>query len=66
MVPPKQRKPEELQKTESIRIRVSSADKATLERAARKDGVGLSTWLLILGLRAARETEKDGGKPAHP
>lgn len=51
------RKPDVLRKEESIRIRVSVSDKATLEEAARRDGLGLSSWLLMQGLQAARRAK---------
>lgn len=56
MSEPKQpRKPPELRKDESIRIRVTAEQKETLVQAAEKDGQGLSQWLLRLGLREARK-----------
>jgi uncharacterized protein (DUF1778 family) len=56
MPEPKQtRKPPELRKDESIRIRVTAEQKEALTQAAQKDGQGLSSWLLRLGLREARK-----------
>lgn len=54
--PKKRRKPKALRKEESIRIRVTNAQKETLIDAATRDGQGVSAWLLALGLREARRT----------
>jgi uncharacterized protein (DUF1778 family) len=45
-------------KGDHINVRCSGQQKAMIEKAAKRDGVGASTWLLITGLRAAREAEK--------
>ncbi len=55
----KRRKPRALRKEESIRIRVSDAQKKTLTDAATRAGLGVSSWLLMLGLREAK-TEGGG------
>ena len=47
-----------VRKEEQIRLRVTAEQKATLARAAEKDGSGLSFWLLQAGLRAARALEE--------
>jgi len=52
----KRRKPKALRKEDSIRIRVSDAQKKTLTEAATKAGIGVSSWLLTLGLREAQRT----------
>jgi uncharacterized protein (DUF1778 family) len=44
-----------IRKEESIRIRVTVAQKEALTEAASRDGLGVSSWLLMLGLR---ETQK--------
>lgn len=43
-------------KDDSIRMRVTSAQKRKLVAAATKSGLGLSSWLLAIGLRAASKT----------
>jgi uncharacterized protein (DUF1778 family) len=58
---PVPRKPEELRKNDSIRIRVTAAQKAQLGAAAARDGLGVSSWLLTLGLREAQRAERRGG-----
>lgn len=50
----KRRKPKALRKEESIRIRVTAEQKAALEEAAKRAGIGVSSWLLTLGLREAQ------------
>ena len=40
-------------KEESIRLRMSTADKQALMEAAARDGLTLSAWLRQLALRAA-------------
>ena len=47
------RKSDAQRKEESIRIRVTEAQKRTLTRAATKAGLGVSSWLLSVGLQAA-------------
>jgi uncharacterized protein (DUF1778 family) len=46
-----------LLKEDHINVRCTTAQKSAIEKAAGRDGVGASTWLLQLGLRAAREAE---------
>lgn len=41
-------------KDEHLNVRCTADQKALIERAASRDGVGASTWLLQQGLRAAR------------
>jgi uncharacterized protein (DUF1778 family) len=43
-------------KDDSIHIRLSSQQKELLTAAATRAGAGLSTWLLMLGLREAQKT----------
>jgi uncharacterized protein (DUF1778 family) len=52
-MPNAMKKPIAPRKDESIRIRVTRAQKKKLAAAARRAGLGVSTWLLTLGLRAA-------------
>ena len=42
-------------KDDHINVRCTKNQKALIEKAAARDGMGASTWLLQLGLRAARE-----------
>jgi hypothetical protein len=42
-------------KTENINVRCTSEQKARIEALAERNGLGASTWLLQLGLIAARE-----------
>ena len=57
----KRRKPKALRKEESIRIRVSDEQKDTLTAAATRAGLGVSPWLLMLGLREAKKTDEGDG-----
>lgn len=50
----KRRKPKVLRKEESIRIRVTTEQKEALTEAATRAGLGVSSWLLTLGLREAQ------------
>jgi hypothetical protein len=43
-----------LKKVETIHIRLTEEQKGELVEASRYDGVGVSTWLLTLGLKEAR------------
>lgn len=53
----KRRKPKALRKEDSIRLRCTTEQKERLIAAAQRDGQGISSWLLALGLREARRTE---------
>ena len=50
---PKRRK--QVRKEDSIRIRVTTEQKQTLTDAAVRAGLGVSSWILAVGLRAAQE-----------
>ncbi len=50
--------PESDRKNDQIRIRITTADKRRLVRAAERAGLGLSAWLLRLGVRAAARGER--------
>jgi uncharacterized protein (DUF1778 family) len=52
---PKRRKP--VRKEESIHIRLTAEQKDGLTEAATRAGLGLSTWLLMLGLREMQKAE---------
>lgn len=45
----------EVRKEDQIRIRVTADQKVTLTEAAAKAGLGVSSWLLSLGIREARK-----------
>jgi uncharacterized protein (DUF1778 family) len=45
----------EVRKDQDIRIRVTEEQKQTLTDAATRTGLGLSSWLLMVGLREAKE-----------
>ena len=55
---PKRRK--QVRKEDSIRIRVTTEQKQTLAEAAERAGLGVSSWLLAIGLRAAEERQGIG------
>jgi uncharacterized protein (DUF1778 family) len=55
---PKRRK--QVRKEDSIRIRVTTDQKQTLTEAADRAGLGVSSWLLAIGLRAAQERQGIG------
>ena len=48
----KRRKPSAVRKEEWIRFRVTTDQKRQLEQAADREGLALSAWLRMLGLRA--------------
>jgi uncharacterized protein (DUF1778 family) len=43
----------DIRKDQDIRIRVTEGQKQTLTEAATRAGLGLSSWMLMLGLREA-------------
>jgi hypothetical protein len=45
-------------RTDAIIIRVSAKERAQLERAAKRSGLRLSTWLRAVGLKAATKGKK--------
>lgn len=51
----KRRKPKAERKETSIHIRVSDEQKRALEEKAKRRGLGLSSWLLSLGMSAPME-----------
>lgn len=55
---PKRRK--QVRKEDSIHIRVTAEQKQTLADAAERAGLGVSSWLLAIGLRAAEERQGIG------
>jgi hypothetical protein len=57
---PKRRKP--VRKEENIHIRLTTEQKEGLTEAATRAGLGLSTWLLMLGLREMQRAEGGGAK----
>ncbi len=63
MTAKKQREPKEepkrrkaVRKDKVILIRATEAQKQALTEAAEETGLGLSSWILMVGLRAARRT----------
>jgi uncharacterized protein (DUF1778 family) len=46
----------------NINIRCTLKQKALLEDIAAREGLGVSTWLLHVGLRAAQERQSAGEK----
>jgi uncharacterized protein (DUF1778 family) len=53
---PERRK--QIRKEKSINVRVTDEQKEILTNAATTAGLGVSTWLLTLGLREAQKTDK--------
>ena len=53
---PKRRK--KVRKELSIQVRVTAEQKKILGEAATKAGLGLSSWLLTTGLKAATESKE--------
>jgi uncharacterized protein (DUF1778 family) len=47
-------------KDEDIHLRLTTEQKELLTAAATRAGAGLSTWLLMLGIREAQRTEGAG------
>jgi uncharacterized protein (DUF1778 family) len=45
-------------KDKSVQVRVTDEQKAILSKAAERSGLGLSSWLLMLGLREADADRK--------
>ena len=62
-VRPAHRKAEADRKATQIHIRVTEDQKATLTAAAKKAGIGVSTWMLTTSLEAA-EQKLAAKKPA--
>ena len=50
---PKRASPQKGTKDEVVRMRITAAEKAALDDAAKADGLSLSVWLRQLALRAA-------------
>lgn len=57
MAATKRRKPKALRKEAIINVRLTDEQKTTLTEAATRAGLGVSSWLLSLGLR---EAKRDG------
>jgi uncharacterized protein (DUF1778 family) len=55
----KRRKPAGARKEAHINIRLTDEQKAELTRAATHAGIGVSSWLLTVGLREARKTNAE-------
>lgn len=54
----KRRKPAALRRDDEIRIRLTVTEKATWTKAARLDGLTLSSWLRMLATRAVQRPNK--------
>jgi hypothetical protein len=54
---PRIKRRKEVRKEDSIRIRVTAEQKEMLTDAATRAGLGVSSWLLMVGLREANKTE---------
>ena len=59
----KRRKPAADRKEDIIKVCVSAAQRKTMEAAAAREGVGVSTWLRIVGIRAAQLPPVEGQRP---
>jgi uncharacterized protein (DUF1778 family) len=55
---PRIKRRKEVRKEDSIRIRVTAEQKQKLTEAAERAGLGLSSWLLMVGLREANQDTK--------
>jgi uncharacterized protein (DUF1778 family) len=55
---PRIKRRKEVRKEDSIRIRVTEEQKQALTEAAERSGLGVSSWLLMLGMRAVSEDTK--------
>lgn len=49
-----------VRKEAHINVRLTDAQKDILTAAAEQSGLGVSSWLLSLGLREARKTDGSG------
>jgi uncharacterized protein (DUF1778 family) len=58
--PTKLKRRKQVRKEESIHIRVTTEQKQALTEAAERAGLGVSSWLLAVGLRAAQERQGIG------
>ncbi len=50
----------EVRKEDQVRIRLTEEQKVILTEAATKAGLGVSSWLLSIGLREARKLNDKG------
>lgn len=55
--PVRRRKPESEQKTETLKLLVTAAERIKLEAMAEKERLSLSTWLRLVALRAAEQAD---------
>ena len=58
----KRRKPANARKDEVLPVRMTKEQKVKLTAAAERRGLGVSTWLLMLGLAEAVRDEKTDDK----
>ena len=59
-MPAKKPKRKTGRKDKGILIRVTSAQKRELAETAKRTGLGLSSWMLMVALRAAQKTKSGG------
>ena len=50
------------QKEHNINVRCTEQQKVLLEEIASREGLGVSTWLLHVGLRAAQDRQASGAR----
>jgi len=48
----------EVRKEDQVRVRLTTEQKMELTEAATKEGVGVSSWILLVSLREARRLNK--------
>jgi uncharacterized protein (DUF1778 family) len=53
----KRRKPQFARQEELIKARVTAAEKLQLQQAAKRAGMDLSSWLRMIALKAARDSD---------
>lgn len=51
-----------VRKDEVLQLRLTREQKQTLTNAAQAEGLAVSSWLLSVGLKAAREVERAAGE----
>lgn len=56
-MPTKKNTNTKLLKEDHINVRCTTQQKEMIDKVAKRNGMGASTWLLSLGLRSVREDE---------
>lgn len=59
---PRRRRDAKTQKEKSVNVRCTEQQKAALESVAAREGLGVSTWLLHVGLLAAQDRRAKGAQ----